>query len=141
MSPQAASGHSSSCADGCDSCPLASATAADQAPFKGVRFGLISLAYFIFPALSALIASRLLGAADRDLGALGAIAGLVIGVVGSALVVRRLFPPEIQTTQRAMKPASASEERAPEAKPRGGAKRTVCSESEKKHAEAHGGLS
>lgn len=92
MSLHHANSQARSCADGCDSCPLAPTTPADQAPFRGVRFGLISLAYFIIPAVCAVVASRLLGALSHDHGALGAIFGLALGVVGCAIAARRFGP-------------------------------------------------
>jgi hypothetical protein len=92
MSPHAKAQSRSSCADGCDSCPLLPSTPADKAPFRGVRFGLISLGYFIVPAVCAIVASRLFGALGRDHGALGAIFGLALGIVGCAIVARRFGP-------------------------------------------------
>ncbi len=87
-----------SCADGCDSCPLAPTTPAHRAPFRGVRFGLISLAYFIIPAVCAVAASRLLGASSHHHGALGAIVGLALGVFGCAIAARR-FKPAVSRTR------------------------------------------
>ncbi len=94
MSPKSNSGQGS-CHGGCHSCPSATPPPPPPPgsfPFEGVGFGLIAFAYFIIPTISALLGAHFLGAADADLGALGAVGGMIAGATVCAILARRFFP-------------------------------------------------
>jgi hypothetical protein len=77
-----------SCSDGCETCPIASATSSASGPFQGTSLGLVSLGYFIFPIVSALLAS-LPFRGDLNRQALAGIAGLFVGVLLTVTIARR----------------------------------------------------
>lgn len=91
MSPLAKQ-ESSSCANGCDNCSLMPPQSKEPPPFSGVRFGLLSLAFFIFPIVTALIGSRIFAGATAGPGTLGALGGLALGMAGAAFFARRVAP-------------------------------------------------
>ena len=86
---------SSSCADGCDHCPLAvSAADRTQAPFTGRTLGVIALCYYIIPILFALVGVAIFPQ-NISLQALGGTLGLGLGVllciVGARILEARLL--------------------------------------------------
>lgn len=81
--------HHGGCSDGCDTCPIASAGSAKDAPYKGGRFALLAMGYFIIPIVSAMTGAHYLSS-TKNLGALGAVSGLILGM-GVCVFLSRTF--------------------------------------------------
>jgi hypothetical protein len=82
--------NSSSCADGCESCPIASAaTPVEQAPYSGRTLGLVAMFYFMVPIVLAIAGAAAFGSTN-DGTALGGFGGLVAGIIICTAVARRV---------------------------------------------------